>query len=534
MKPRPVAPGPTGQGTVSGEGPIVHRSVAVLGFAVVGAPKSDRWRRGGLVNPPEPWPPDRILREQGDALFDFALAVTGDSQRAVAAVREGVAGAVECYGPGPTRAAVMSCVFAIAARTAEAPPPLDLALIQPGPGSPDELQRLARAATRLLDPIQRGCLDLAVRQGLEGEELSEALGVAPGLASVSVQAAVEQAEHVIGAVVLARVGREDCPGLADISLEAVGGPAEKLAAAVVEHGESCPACGDRRRALVGVTTLLANVAPVPAPPALKKAVDRRRGGVVRVLRPASRTVGVERRAERRHRWVVAGAAGAAVLVAAVALLWPHRGGEIAAIAAPGGQLAVDVAPIDFGAGGVQAEVRIANTGREPLVFETRSAVPWISFVGGQGTVDPGGNVVVSAVLDRSRAPEGAAGGEIRVQSNGGSAVVPVRAVVERAPEVSAVEATPQTVVIRRCPGATPAQVRAAVVEESGIAAVDLHWARSGMAEQVSPLSGDSKSSYLGALGPFDTPGDVRWWVTAVDIRNNRAASPPQLLRVGSC
>jgi hypothetical protein len=142
--------------------------------------------------------------------------------------------------------------------------------------------------------------------------------------------------------------------------------------------------------------------------------------------------------------------------------------------------------------------------------------------------------VVSAVLDRSRAPEGAGDTEIRVQSNGGSAVVPVRALVERAPELSGVEATPQTVVVRRCPGSTPAQVRAAIVEESGLGTVELHWVRPGGAEQVSPMSGEAQASYQGALGPFDTPGDVRWWVSAVDIRNNRADSPPQVLRVGGC
>jgi hypothetical protein len=285
-----------------------------------------------------------------------------------------------------------------------------------------------------------------------------------------------------------------------------------------------------------VTTLLANAAPVPAPAELKKPVPRRSAGIVRVLRPgtAAARAGAERRALRRHRWVVAGAAGAVVLVAVVAVLWPHRGGEIAPSAAPGGQLAVDSAPVDFGPTAVQAGVRISNTGREPLVFETRAAAPWLSFVGGEGTIDPGGSVLVSAVLDRSRAPEGAPDGEIRVQSNGGSAVLPVRAVVERAPDVSGVEATPQSVVVRRCPGSTPAQVRAAIVEESGIGSVELHWARQGMPEQVSPMSGDTKSSYLGALGPFDTPGLVRWWVTAVDIRNNRAGSSPQVLRVGSC
>lgn len=482
----------------------------------MGAPRTTR-----------PWPPDRILREHGDALYDLAFAVARDSERAVTAVREGVTGAVECYGEA-SRGQLFGCVFAVSARNAVPPPPLDVALIKPGPGSPDELQRLAQAATALLDPVQRGCLDLALRQNLAGEELSEALGVAPGLASVSVQAAVDQAEHIIGAVLLSRVGRDDCPGLGDLSLDAVGAPAEKLAAAVVEHGDSCPACGDRRRALVPVTTLLANVAAVPAPEELKKPLDPwRRGGIARMLRPRRRT-------GRRHRRVVAGAAGTAVLVAAVAVLWPHRGGEIAPSAAPGGQLAIDATPVDFGLTAVQAGVRIANTGREPLVFETRAAAPWISFAGGQGTIDPGSSVVVSAVLDRSRAPEGAADTEIRVQSNGGSGAVPVRAIVERAPEVSGVEATPQTVVVRRCPGSTPAQVRAAIVEESGIGSVELHWARAGMPEQVSPMSGDAKTSYLGALGPFDTPGDVRWWVSATDIRNNRAASAPQVLRVGRC
>src|SRR5207253_1107904 len=98
-------------------------------------------------------------------------------------------------------------VFAVAARDAAPPLPLAADLIEAGPGAPDELQRIARAATLLLDPVQRGCLDLALRQGLEGEVLSEALGAAPGLASVSVQAATDQAEHVIGAVLLARVGR---------------------------------------------------------------------------------------------------------------------------------------------------------------------------------------------------------------------------------------------------------------------------------------------------------------------------------------
>ncbi|HVW31994.1 MAG TPA: hypothetical protein VHL53_05605, partial [Acidimicrobiia bacterium] len=451
-----------------------------------------------------------------------ALSVTGDRDRAVAAVREAVPAALDAYGPDPDRGRLFGSVFAVAARDAVPAPPLDADLIRSGSGSPDELQGLARAAMLFLDPVQRGCLDLALRQDLEGQELSEALGVAPGLASVSVQAATDQAEHVIGAVLLARLGREDCAGLADVTLEAVGAGAEKLAAAVVEHGDTCAACGDRRRALVPVTTLLATVPAAPAPPDVRR-------------RFPPRPVAARRRAPgRRLGWKAMGAGLVGLgLVAAVAVLWPRRGGEIARTAAPGGQLAVDPTPVDFGAAGLQGEVRITNSGREPLVFETRAAVPWITFAGGEGTLDPGTSAVVSAVLDRSRAPEGAADSEIRVRSNGGSAVIPVHAVVERAPELSSVEITPQSVAARRCAGSTPAQVRASIVEESGLGPVELHWKRPGQAEQVSAMSGEA-AAYIGALGPFDAPGEVTWWVSAADIRNNRASSAPQVLRVGSC
>src|SRR5205085_1425192 len=181
-----------------------------------------------------------------------------------------------------------------------------------------------------------------------------------------------------------RVGRDDCPGLADAALDAVGMEAEKLAAAVVEHADTCAACGDRRRALVPVTTLLAHVPPAPAPPELKKATDlRRRGGIVRAIRPAGVATCCQ------VPLPVAGGAPAVLVVGLVAVLWPRRSGDIARTAAPGGNLVVDARPVDFGPNSGQAELRITNTGRQPLVFETRAAVPWLSFTGGEGTLDPG-------------------------------------------------------------------------------------------------------------------------------------------------
>lgn len=463
-----------------------------------------------------------MLAEYADALFDFAFSVTGDTAAAVAAVRGAVPEAVAAHGPEVDRATLYGATLAVAVRDARPPEPLAASLIEPGGGEPDDLARLTRTAGFLLDPAHRGCLDLTLRQGLEGEELSAALGVTPGLASITVQAATEQAEHVIGAVLLARLGRLDCAGLADVAIEAVGLPPEKLAAGVVEHQASCPSCEDRRRALVPVTTLLAASPPVAPPEGLTRPM---------APPPASSRRGVGRPPD--GRWLVAAAVTVAVVGAGTALLWPEHGRQIRSLSVAGGRLTADVIPVDFGVTANEGRFQVTNSGREPLVFEARPTVPWIVLTGGEGRLEPGTGADVSATLDRSRAPEGAAGGEIRVHSDGGSAVIPVRVVVERNPELSAVEATPGSLVIRRCPGSTPAQVRVSVVEESGLSRVDLHWVAPGAAEQVSPMTGE-KPSFMAQLGPFDRPGHVRWWVSALDIRNNQAASPPQVLRVGSC
>src|SRR5258706_12872748 len=98
MKPRPVVPRRPRRGTVSAERPIVHRCVVDLGSPVVGVPRTTR-----------PVPLERILEDHGDALYDLALSVTGDAGRAVAAVREAVSGALECYGAEAGRCLLLGC-----------------------------------------------------------------------------------------------------------------------------------------------------------------------------------------------------------------------------------------------------------------------------------------------------------------------------------------------------------------------------------------------------------------------------------------
>lgn len=100
---------------------------------------------------------DRVLDDHADALFDFALAVTAGSEGAVEAVRDAAPAALEAHGPAVSRA-LLGSVLEAALRRAEPPGTLPDDLLEPGPGSHDDLRRVSRDATRALDPRQRGVL----------------------------------------------------------------------------------------------------------------------------------------------------------------------------------------------------------------------------------------------------------------------------------------------------------------------------------------------------------------------------------------
>jgi hypothetical protein len=471
---------------------------------------------------------DRVLATHAHALFDCALAVTADSDLAVEAVREAVMAAVEEHGPNVELPTVLGAVLEAALRRAEAPGPLERGLLEAGDGSLEELQRVAGAAAQALDPRLRGILELNLRHGLEGEALSEVLGVPPGLVAATTQEALQQAEHLVGAVLLARVGQDDCPGLAAVLDDLDPVDAEKLAVGITEHLEGCSTCGDRRRALVPVTTLLAGLPTRSAPAALRRPTAHQSP-------PGAARGRAIRRRRSQLQGIVAGALGVAlaILVGGLAFARWDRPGSRAVAAPATGRLSLPTQALDFGPTGVDGSFEVANTGREPLLFRVRPGVSWLGVADIERTLPAGQHVAVTVSLDRASAPEGDATGEVRVMSSGGSGVVPVHAGVERPPGLSGVEATPQGVTRAGCPGSTPAQVRAAVVEESGIARVELHWRPPARAEQVAPMTGEA-TSFLGALGPFTKAGDVPWWVSATDIRGNRTTSSPQVLRVSGC
>jgi hypothetical protein len=480
----------------------------------------------GETRPGTPGALGRVIEGHGDALYDFALAVTGDAEAAAAVVAAVVPEAVAEHGPRVTRATLLGSV--LVAAVPHSPPatfvPEDL--LEPGARSPDELQRVCREATQSLDARQRGVLDLSLRQGLERKELGVALGISPGQVPATTRSAVEAAEHVVGAVLLSRLGQEDCPTLAALLEELPpDAGADRLADDVDTHEEVCTICGDRRRALVPVTSLLAAVPPSPAPPEMMRSLP---------LPPVPDAgPGTARRGWSRPGLVLGGVGGALLLLLAGLALTRGDDAPRPAGSSPGGRLEVPEGPLEIGATVPGATLELANPGSETLEFTARTGAPWLQVSPGGGQVAPGERARLSVTLDRGRAPEGATASEIRLHSTGGSTVVPVHARVERPPVLSGLGVTPEAAVRLGCPGAGPLVGRASVVEESGIDRVELRQRGRDGAETVSTMS-LSGESWTTALGPFPAAGEVEWWVTAVDSRGNTATSPPEVITVTGC
>jgi RNA polymerase sigma factor (sigma-70 family) len=143
----------------------------------------------------------------------------------------------------------------------------------------NELVELIATAAGGLSDRDRAVYELAYRQGLEGAELAEALGVSASNAKKMAQRMRETVERSLGALLVSWSVRKkvhDCPGLAEILDGWDGTFTVLMRKRISRHIESCPTCDDRRRQLVNPIALLGSTSLViPAPVALRqRTLDR--------------------------------------------------------------------------------------------------------------------------------------------------------------------------------------------------------------------------------------------------------------------
>jgi RNA polymerase sigma factor (sigma-70 family) len=142
-----------------------------------------------------------------------------------------------------------------------------------------ELADLIREASGGLSDRDRVVLELAYRQGLDGPELADALGVTARNANTLVERLRETIARSLGALLLCRLTKADpdrCPELAAILNEWDGQFTPLMRKRVARHTDGCPVCEDDRARMVSPAALLgASPVVIPAPAWLReRTLDR--------------------------------------------------------------------------------------------------------------------------------------------------------------------------------------------------------------------------------------------------------------------
>jgi RNA polymerase sigma factor (sigma-70 family) len=230
-----------------------------------------------------------IYDRYADRLHDFCWSVLRDRDEAADATQDAFLVAAERLGQLRDPERLRPWLYAVArsqafrrarARSRVAPEEEMTELPDPASGPEQaaersDLRELVWNAAAGLSERDRALLDLHLRHGLEGAELGEAVGVEPGHAYVLVNRLRAQVERSLGALLVARLGRDDCPGLATILTGWDGRFSPLIRKRVARHVDTCEVCGERRRTAASPLALLAAVPPLPAPADLRGRVLER-------------------------------------------------------------------------------------------------------------------------------------------------------------------------------------------------------------------------------------------------------------------
>jgi RNA polymerase sigma factor (sigma-70 family) len=110
-----------------------------------------------------------------------------------------------------------------------------------------ELQQLVRSAIDGLNPGDRDVIELSMGHELDGDDLADALGVSRNHAHAALSRARGQLERSLGALIVARTGREACSELDGMLAGWDGRLTVLMRKRISRHIEHCEICGERKR-----------------------------------------------------------------------------------------------------------------------------------------------------------------------------------------------------------------------------------------------------------------------------------------------
>lgn len=143
-----------------------------------------------------------------------------------------------------------------------------------------DVRSLIWAAIQGLNPGEREVFELNVRHELDGADLAAALGVSANHAHALLSRARGQLEKSLGALLVARTGRQDCPDLAAILAGWDGELTALLRKRINRHIEQCEICAERKHRELRPEALLGALPILLLPPGLRSSVLHLVGSVL--------------------------------------------------------------------------------------------------------------------------------------------------------------------------------------------------------------------------------------------------------------
>jgi RNA polymerase sigma factor (sigma-70 family) len=148
-----------------------------------------------------------------------------------------------------------------------------------GEAEREDLRVLVRSAIRGLNEGEADLVELQLRQGLDAAEIAAVLGVSRNHAHALLSRARDQLEISLGALLVARSGRQDCAALDTMLQDWDGQLTVLMRKRINRHIECCPVCEERKKRELAPALLLglAPLAALPvtaAPPGLRTHVLR--------------------------------------------------------------------------------------------------------------------------------------------------------------------------------------------------------------------------------------------------------------------
>lgn len=351
----------------------------------------------------------------------------------------------------------------------------DMADTDPGPDRAAErtmLRELVWSAAAGLSERDRALLDLHVRQGLDGAELGEAMGVTANHAYVLLTRLRDQVERSLGALLVARQGRRDCTELDALLSDWDGRYSPLMRKRVARHVDSCAVCSDRRRVMVSPIALLAAVPLLPAPLYLKD----------QVMDEVQLVAHESPLAPPRGRWRLPVAAAALLVLlggTGAALYWAGTDST------PGTPLALDTT-LDTSSSRATTTLPGLPTGSATAGVTTPPTTP---------------------VPDEPDPPTTT------------TTTAPEPPTDPTPPVITDPTATPGEIHPAGC-SPDRSSVSATVTDDVGVETVTLSW--EGPDGSGSGPMTLRRGRYYGSLGGFTGPGSVEWTITAADAAGNES------------